>query len=1134
MSNFIHLHLHSDYSPQDGACTVESIAKKASELGMEAVALTDHGRAGGLLQFKKACDKHGVRPIYGVELYMCAPCASRTLHEKIDDYKTSYHLVVLAKNEEGLKNLFRLTSIGWLDGFYYKPRIDIEALRKFSEGLVVLSGCAGGFIPNMLMEDREQEAIEFGEIMREIFDDDFYIEVQDHGISWQEPLKYKLFDFAAKNGYKIVATQDSHFIEEKDADLHAKICKLAAGDLEFESTETYFKSYDEMCKRFDSSHRYALDTTNEIADKCQVNWNFGETIWPVFELPEGISSDKALQEATKKGFEDKIIGQVQDINGYRERVRYELDIIRKMGFATYFLVVADFIHWATQNDIPVGPGRGSGAGSLICYCIGITDVDPIRYGLYFERFLNPARISLPDIDVDFCPRGRKDVMRYVSERYGADRVAQIGTYAAFKPRGSLRDFARVCGYEPRVGDILANIIPADIAGFSLSFKEVIEARPQLLQTEYSEVVDFAMRAEGLRTKMGVHAAGVVISDRSLMEQLPLFRGKHDEIATQFDMHDVEDLGLVKYDFLGLINLTIIKDTIDLVKELRGIDVKIKEDDEEVFKGIFQTGDLDGVFQFETSSGFRDLCVKVKPTSIEDLSAITALFRPGPLGTGLVDKYVAGRRGGAIEYATKELEPILGETYGVMVYQEQIMRICVDLAGYTASEADDMRKAIGKKDKNRMAKHKDKFINGCVTNGISEEIALELFGKTEVEGIQGFAKYSFNKAHSVAYSIISYRTAWLKHHYPEEFYCALFNNTINEKDQLIKYIHSCRDRGIPIEPPDVNRSAGHFIVDHGTIMFGLAGIKGVGGKACDHLLEIRPQEGFSSLSELIEKKVNAGTLKALAASGSLQGISTMSPFTLTESINSLIDYYKKLERWSLRKEKWEAREEEKKQAVIAGHKPPRSLPKPPAPPVAPILEEENQFLEESSRISKQLRLSMERETLGFYISGHPLDDFPGLYEKSKWNIERIQEDGVPGTTVRIPVVISSLIKKRTRRGHDMGITIVEDRTGRMEATIFPKAWKKLKDIIQVDKVALATCKIDRNMMRDEEVSLVKLVLEDIDILSEEDKDFYGKPIITDIEIITKDGTKLVFQPNSETKLDLWQKAKAIATNLEGTI
>lgn len=1497
---------------------------------MEAVALTDHGRAGGLLQFKKACIKHGVRPIYGAELYMCPPCASRTLHEKIDNYKTSYHLVILAKNEEGMKNLFRLTSIGWLDGFYYKPRVDIEALREFSEGLVVLSGCAGGFIPNMLMEDREHEAIEFGEIMREIFKDDFYIEVQDHGISWQEPLKNKLVSFAEKNGFKSVITQDSHFIEESDADLHAKICKLAAGDLEFESTETYFKSEEEIKKRFNEQHWYMLDTTNEIADKCQVEWNFGETIWPIFDLPEGISSDKALQEATKKGFKEKIIGQVQDINGYRERIRYELDVIRNMGFATYFLVVADFIGWAIQNNIPVGPGRGSGAGSLVCYCIGITDIDPIRYGLYFERFLNPARVSLPDIDVDFCPRGRKDVMQYVSEKYGADRVAQIGTYAAFKPRGSLRDFARVCGYEPKVGDVLAALVPADVAGFSLPFKEVIEARPQLLHTEYSDVVDFAIRAEGLRTKMGVHAAGVVISDRPLMEQLPLFRGKHDEIATQFDMHDVESLGLVKYDFLGLINLTVIKDTIDLVKELRGIDVKIEENDEKVFKEIFQTGDLDGVFQFETSSGFRDLCVKVKPTSIEDLSTITALFRPGPLSTGLTNKYVEGRRGAQVNYITPELEPILADTYGVMClsegtmiktsdikskkieeitegdnictsdgyniwqgqvdkiykstkhvvkintssgksvcssldhlwltqdgncktnelktkitksyngpvskignvlheiwmtggkqeidpkktyllglligdgelksgtkaiacstkrqakfislmlsdvfggepkiyqntrawyayskfntapnkspltlfldeqygrdkwisksrskklppnvlnynkearinlvkglwdadghygqnliyyrslskellhdignilsslkiayairknyihivdrfafckiigfpllpdklyesntdisyipavpvrilrdilkkkniiiedknlkrrlridglykpkgklsaiwkihgfeeayeeaywisykkdsfpvfieeinnigtkncydiqmkdqnfpyfiansivshncYQEQIMRMCVDLAGYTASQADDMRKAIGKKDKEKMAKHQELFINGCDSNKIDKQVAEKLY-----EDIKGFAKYSFNKAHSVAYSVISYRTAWLKYHYPEEFYCALFNNTINEKDQLIKYIHSCRDRGIPIEPPDVNRSAGHFTVDHGTIMFGLAGIKGVGEKACDHLLETRPQEGFTNLSELIKKKVNAGTLKALAASGSLQAISTISPSTLTAHMNTLVDYHKKLEKWEERKAKWEAREEEKKQAVAAGHKPPRSLPKVPDPPLEPELHMESQSLPESSRISKQLRLSMERETLGFYISGHPLDDFPGLYEKSKWNIEKIREDGVPGATVKIPVVISSLTKKRTRRGHDMGITIVEDRTGRIEATVFPKAWKKLKDKIEVDKVALAICKIDRNMMRDEEVSLVKLVLEDIDVLSEEDKDFYGESVIRDIEIVTKDGTKLIFQPDGETKLDLWQKAKAIATNLEGTI
>jgi DNA polymerase-3 subunit alpha len=707
---------------------------------MEAVALTDHGRAGGLLQFKKACDKHGVRPIYGVELYMCPPHISRTAMEKFDGYKTSYHLVALAKNEEGLKNIFRLTSIGWLDGFYYKPRVDVEALRTYSEGLIILSGCAGGFIPNMLMEEREEEAIEFGHIMQDIFGDDFYIEVQDHGIDWQKPLKYKLFDFATKNGYKTVATQDSHFINKEDADLHAKICKLAAGDLEFESKELYFKTYDEMCERIEPQHRHALDMTKEIADKCNVNWNFGDTIWPVYEL-DGITPYEELQRKTEEGFQEKILGTIPEdkYEEYRERVKYELGVINRMGFSTYFLVVADFIRWAIKNKIPVGPGRGSGSGSIVCYCLGITKVEPIKYGLYFERFLNPARVSLPDIDVDFCPKGRKNVMQYVSEKYGTERVAQIGTYAAFKPRGSLRDFSRVCGHGPQIGDSLANLVPANIAGFSLSFDEVIKARPQLLEVEQQEVVDLARRAEGLKTKMGVHAAGVVISDRPLMEQLPLFRGKHDEIATQFDMHDVEDLGLVKYDFLGLINLTIINDTVDLIKKIRGIDVKIIEEDQEVFKEIFQTGNLDGVFQFETSSGFRDLCVKVKPTNIKDLSDITALFRPGPLETGLTNKYIEGRRGAKVDYPTQKLEPILNETYGVMVYQEQIMKICVDLAGYTASEADDMRKAIGKKLTDKMAQHKDKFIQGCIKNNIDQIIAENMFND-----IEGFARYSFNK------------------------------------------------------------------------------------------------------------------------------------------------------------------------------------------------------------------------------------------------------------------------------------------------------------------------------------------------------------------------------------------------------
>jgi DNA polymerase-3 subunit alpha len=612
---------------------------------------------------------------------------------------------------------------------------DIDLLKQHSEGLIILSGCAAGFIPHMLMEERIEEAIDNANQMVSIFGEDYYLEVQNHGIDWQQPMKNHLFKLSNQMGIPIVATQDSHFINAEDAELQNKICKLAAGDLEFETKETYFKTYEEMCQRFEPSEHHAIHRTLEVAEKCNCEWEFGKTIWPVYELPKNITPQQKLEELAWNGFKEKFGEGTQE---YKDRLSYELNIINKMGFDTYFLVVQDFINWAKNHNIPVGAGRGSACGGLICYCINITKIDPIEYKLYFERFLNPARVSNPDVDVDFCPRGRKDVMNYVCSKYGEDKVAQIGTYSAFKPRGSLRDFARVCGYDVSVRNELASMVPADVSGFQISFDELVKARPEILQTDYPEVVELARKAEGLKTKMGVHAAGVVISDKPLTERLPLFRGKNDEVATQFDMHDVEELGLVKYDFLGLINLTIINDTLKLIKKTHKITIdidNINKNDQEVFTNIFQKGELDGVFQFETSVGFKDLCMKVKPESISDLASITSLFRPGPLSTGYTNKYTEGKRGNKIEYLTPELEPILKETYSVLVYQEQIMRICTDLAGYTLSEADNMRRIIGKKEPEKMALEKDKFINGCINNNISKEIASSLFSD-----IEGFAKY----------------------------------------------------------------------------------------------------------------------------------------------------------------------------------------------------------------------------------------------------------------------------------------------------------------------------------------------------------------------------------------------------------
>jgi DNA polymerase-3 subunit alpha len=1381
MTRFAHLHVHSDFSPQDGIASLDDIVKKAVSLDMDAVAITDHGRAGGLLKFKKACDEHKVRPIYGVELYTSP--LERTLRQPVEGYKPTYHLTVLAKNNKGLRNLFRLTSLGWLDGFYHKPRVDIPALSENREGLIVLSGCAASRISQMLLMEQWDDAIEYTNILRSIFRDDFYIEVQNHGLEWQGNLKKLLFELSYSLDIPIVATQDAHYVDKEDAELHRHVTRLAAGRLEFETDQLYFKSGNEMQQMFEKDEQHALANTLEVAKKCTTDWEYGKTIWPVYDTGER-TPEKALRDDTGVGFRELFGAGTRE---YRERVDYELSVIEKMGFATYFLVVADFINWARENRIPVGPGRGSVAGSLVAYCLGITRVDPIKYGLYFERFLNPNRVSLPDIDVDFCKQRRDKVIEYVVDKYGKDRVAQIGTYAVFKPRGSLRDFARVCGYERKVGDILAGLIPPDIAGKQLTFDESIEAEPKLLKNDWPDVVELARKAEGLHRQPGVHAAGVVIANTDLRDLVPLYRGKNSEIATQFTMDDVEEIGLVKLDFLGLKNLTVIRDTIELVQEIQQKEIDIDAidmEDQEVFEKMFQRGNLDGVFQFETSSGFKDLCVRVKPQSVEDLSVITSLFRPGPLclsgdvsictsiekthtkksqnrcfkykklkdlyniyqsksdlewqtwpywlvsmnedtqqfvkskiksiyksgtkpvykalirthgesyrentltgkirrdcdikasldhrfltingwkrlqdlkpgdyiciinkvcgnikprhdcktvhgrknfrnvafynyqyhcvfcdwnkgsldvnhitgnrntnnhpdnlcymcpnhhrmycegtispekaklakekfrlpvgdfrwvrfegkeligeeetydievygphhnfiandfvvhnSTGLTDKYVAGRNGEDPEYLVDKLEPMLRETYGVMVYQEQIMKICTDLAGYTASEADDMRKVIGKKLPDKMKLHREKFINGCTDNGVPPEAATKLF-----DDIEGFAKYSFNKAHALAYSIISYQTAWLKTHYPHEFYTALLNCSLRNQDDIVKYIFSVRENNIPIEPPDVNRSGSQFTLDNGTIVFGLAGVKGAGEKACASLMEKCPEEGFESLQELVLSGVNTGVIKAFAECGALASICDIPREKLVANLPELIDYYKKLDRYKKRLERIKLREEERQAAIERGEKPLRKLPTPKSGPAEPELTEPAEEI-------KIDRLTLERQTLGFYLTGHPLDYHPGLTRMAQFDINDLKEGNVENNSfIRIPVVVSTVTPRRTRNKQDMATLTVEDRTGRLEATIFPRQWTKLRDYIKEDSVVVLGGSVRYTAGDEDSLPIVQLVVNFINTIAEVGE---AKPA-TSISMRLLDGStvKLVHTP----KVDYasWQQATAYVNNLE---
>lgn len=1851
-NNYISLHTHSDGSQLDGIQTVEEIAEKASKLKMSAVALTDHGKAGNLLSFKKACEKHNVKPIYGTESYL-APF-SRFQKEKIEGYKYASHMCLLAKNEKGLQNLFKLTSIGWTDGLYYnKPRIDLEALEQYKEGLIGTGGCGSGFISQMILDDKFDEAINRAKELKRIFGDDFYLEVQNHDIDWQLELKKGIIEISKLVDIPIVVTQDSHYCNKEDKELHKHIIKLNAGDFDFNNEHSYFKSYDELRLMFNDEDQYMFDNTYEVANKCNCEWNYGNTIWPVYNLPENKTPDQELRELTERGFKELISNPTDE---YRERIKYELDVISKMGFSTYFLIVADFLNWARNNNIPTGPGRGcltgdtpvfasfghtirldkitpginvishtgkhrevintfeyeidetllniktfygdyngismtkdhkvfgektdivenwdtwskstrnsrkkykeikgvvseipaeelkqgdfiffpkinrfikeensvslrpyifinkypckeeykdgdiiineevpnnksflgsirdiyrntkvsrgcirsyrdkeykhlskrqkeayikieeyilrhyksieqwresykensiskrtvsstiqldndfmwiigkwiadgwlvrkkdrvwgicfnteekdqinkvknwllknnlqykvykhktkkllqievnsgiftywwsnlfpyyqynsqtkyfpdftkylsdekltnlikgyidgdgyitkgkikvtttsrniaqqlkymllslnipssitvenrkdhreefkktsesyyvsfpildsfaefwpmykageqyvyrrteegvfcrikkieevkeikkvyditveqdssylttsgavhnSAAGSLVCYLIGITEIDPIPYGLYFQRFLNESRVSLPDVDCDISPAGRRKVMDYVAEKYGKEKCAQIGTYSLFKPRGSLKDFSRTCGLERSQGDALAALIPPDVNGKSLTFDEAIKAEPKILKSNHKEVVNLARKAEGIKKTAGVHAAGVLISDTDIGTQLPLFTGRKGEVSAQFDMHDCEEIGLVKYDFLGLKNLDVISDTISHIKDNHSINIdfkKIPTDDQDVYKNIFQTGKLDGVFQFETSAGFRDLCFKVKPRSIEDLSAITSIFRPGPLcisgdskictgswqkednknrtffyktlkemhdkiqknkekvangklkclpsywlhsrdldngklikckiksiikvgekdvynlkiknkltgpkknkgkinssiklkttlehkfltlkgwkelkdikkgeyvcilrksignkkprkdcttihgrknfrnkafyeyqykcvfcdwdkgsldvnhiegsrftnnnvenlvfmcpnhhreytegsiskekvieerekyrlpnsehfrwvpfvgteyvgkdtvydievddknhnfiandfvvhnSSGLDKQYIEDRQGKKHEHEICKLKNILHETGNIMIFQEQIMKICTDLAGYTLSEADNMRKIIGKKMPEKMKLEKEKFVNGCENNNISKQKAEKLFSD-----IEKFSSYCFNKSHAISYSVISYRTAWLKHYYPLEFYTALLNHS--DTNEAIQYIHAAKADGISILPPDINHSGLKFTNDNGTILFGLSGIKGIGQKGTEDLIEKRKEiNEFSSIEELIKLNINKGIICRLAESGALEEISDLPREELVANIENLIDYYKKLTKWNEREERIAEREKEIELWDINKEgKKPRRLPKNKEKPEFPEVDKD-------INITAKDKLTLENKTLGFYISGHPLDYYENLLDLAKYNIKDLQDGKSDDKEkISIPIVVSKINEIRTRKEQNMANIIIEDKTGRETCTIFPRQWKKLKEEIKENEVYILNGtlkKVEQEEDSGDSKTIINIIVTNVNRVEEREIKKEN------IDISLKDGSIWIFDPEFEINNSKRQQA-----------
>jgi len=1024
---FVHLHVHTEYSLLDGAIRIDRMLDKVRALGMQSVAITDHGNMFGVVQFYDQATKAGIKPIIGCEIYV-APGDRRDRSPSQGGAPTAYHLTLLVMNEEGYKNLSALVTLGHIEGFYYRPRVDMDLLRKHNSGLIALSGCLKGTVPFLVNRGRTDVAMEKAREMASIFDNErFYLEVQANRLPEQEVVNKGLREISRDLSIPLVATNDCHYLNREDAEAHDVLLCIQTGKsidderrLKFSSDEFYFKSRQEMEEAL-KGYEEALDNTVLVADLCRYEMSFGRYKFPMFHVPGDRSLNHMLIKAAKEGLDRRLSEKAEEgplsneIRAeYGKRLDFELSVILKMDFAGYFLIVADFIEYAHRNDIAVGPGRGSAAGSLVAYCLNITNIDPIKYGLLFERFLNPARISMPDIDIDFCINGRDQVIQYVADKYGRENVSQIITFGTMKARGVIRDVGRSLNIPLGEVDRIAKLVPE---GPGVTLDRAIREEPELKALEEGEgparkLLRISRLLEGLARHASTHACGVVIADRPLVEYLPLYAGSKGEIMAQFTMEKIEQLGLIKFDFLGLKTLTVIKEALQLIRKTTGSSVDLDRaplNDEAPYQ-LCSDGKTTGVFQLE-SSGMKDLLRRLKPEVFEDLIALMALYRPGPLGSNMIDDYINGKHGnGKIKYFLPQLEPILRETYGVILYQEQVMKIAQVVAKYTMGEADELRKAVGKKKPELMAKHRAKFVDGAVSNGVAPEMAEKLFGL-----IDKFGGYGFNKSHSAAYAMIAYQTAYLKAHYPVEFMAALLTQDMGNQDKTIKNIAECRAMGIEILPPDVNESQADFSVVDGKIRFGLAAVKNVGMKAVELVIEERANHGpFIDLLDFCKRvngqKVNRRVLEGLIQCGAFDfmGINRSRLFSGLDHI----------------------------MRICGANHDPNQLSM-----FGPLgfgngEQEGGLDLPEMDEWNERELLRREKEALGFYITGHPLDRFNHEIERFTTCMIHDLPAQKDRSQVKIAGVVESLKIKRTKRGDKMAVVQLEDLTGSTELVVFP--------------------------------------------------------------------------------------------------
>ena len=1079
--SFAHLHVHTEFSLLDGSNKIKECVSRVKELGMNSVAITDHGVMFGVIDFYRAAKAAGIKPILGCEVYV-AP-GSRFDKEAVGNNDDRYyHLVLLAENETGYYNLMKIVSRGFTEGYYYKPRVDMELLEQYHEGIIALSACLAGEVQKNILRGMYGEAKAAACRYKDIFGEgNFFLELQDHGMEEQKLVNQSLLRMSQETGIELVATNDIHYTYADDVKPHdILLCiqtgkKLADEDrMRYEGGQYYIKSEEEMRKLFPYAQE-AIDNTQKIADRCNVEIVFGEKKLPKYDVPDGFTSWEYLNKLCYEGLERRYPGDDPKI---RERLEYELGVIKRMGYVDYFLIVWDFIKYARDHGISVGPGRGSAAGSIVSYCLGITSIDPLRYQLLFERFLNPERVSMPDIDVDFCFERRQEVIDYVVRKYGTDRVVQIVTFGTMAARGVIRDVGRVMDLPYAFVDGIAKMIPKELnitLGKALQsspdFKKAYDNDPQV-----KELIDMSMRLEGLPRHTSMHAAGVVISQKAVEEYVPLSVGSDGSVVTQFTMTTLEELGLLKMDFLGLRTLTVIQDAVRLAEKSSGkeIDINAIDYNDKKVLDYIGSGETDGIFQLE-SGGMKGFMKELKPQNLEDIIAGISLYRPGPMD--FIPQYIKGKNHPeSITYDCPQLEPILAPTYGCIVYQEQVMQIVRDLAGFTLGRSDLLRRAMSKKKGDVMQKERQAFVYGdeeggvpgCIANGIDEKTANKIYDE-----MIDFAKYAFNKSHAAAYAVVSYQTAWLKYYYSVEFMAALMTSMIDNPPKVAEYIYSCRQMGIEILPPDINEGVGNFSVQDGKIRYGLAAIKSIGRPVIESIVRERNERGkFKTLKDFIErlsgKEVNKRTIESFIKSGAFDGLGgTRKQFMIIYV--QIVDQVNQERKYSM------AGQLSLFDMVDDDQKAEFDIPLP-----------------KVGEYEKETRLAFEKEVLGVYLTGHPMEEYEEKWRKSisktTLDFQLDKETGAAkvhdGAKEIIGGIIATLAIKYTKTNKTMAILTLEDLLGTVEVVVFPRDYEKYKEYLQEENKVFI-----RGRVSEEDDAPSKLICESVVPFSQTRKELW---------------------------------------------